>query len=246
MRNIVILSALNSELKLLKRIASDMKELDKSNGIKFSECRLPGVRGNIVTGSFGMGKVLAAMACQYAIDHYSPDKVLLVGACGGFSKAIKKGDILISNKSVQADMNLLSTGKMLGVYQGPDEINRQRFTNHDMEVVETSSSINPHLEKVLGRKPELRIGIIASHDKIECDKTIVKQIYNEFKSSGIDMETASCAIVCNCNDIPFSSIKSVFDLDGLFDQTDYVNNIEIYHRNALRVIVEILKLLYQV
>lgn len=142
MKTVLILSALKTELRPIFKYVSDPKKESYVRDIKFYRCKLLRNNLNLVVASFGMGKVLAALATQYAIDKYSPSRIFLVGACGGFSQKVNKGDILISEKSIQADMDLTSTGKPLGVYQGPDEMNKEKIVNHDQKVIKISRNIN--------------------------------------------------------------------------------------------------------
>lgn len=97
------------------------------------------------------------------------------------------------------------------------------------------------LANISNCKPEIKYGTIISHDQINTDSAYLTSVYREFKSSGVDMETASAALVSKYNNTPFNSIKSIFDLDGAFSLEDYNQNISLYHENSVRVLATILE-----
>src|SRR3989344_8420305 len=51
----------------------------------------------------GIGKVNAAAATQYSIDHEKPDILIKVGLCGGFAKVTNIGDIVFPSYAVCHD-----------------------------------------------------------------------------------------------------------------------------------------------
>jgi adenosylhomocysteine nucleosidase len=52
----------------------------------------------------GWGKISAAAATQYAIDHWNPELIINLGTCGGFVGTIQRGQILLPQKIVVYDI----------------------------------------------------------------------------------------------------------------------------------------------
>lgn len=51
----------------------------------------------------GATKTRSSAACQYAIDKWKPQIVIVLGTCGGVSEKLKVLDITVANKTVQYD-----------------------------------------------------------------------------------------------------------------------------------------------
>ena len=52
----------------------------------------------------GWGKVAAAGATQYVIDHYKPEVLINLGTCGGFEGAIGRDEIVLANRTIIYDI----------------------------------------------------------------------------------------------------------------------------------------------
>ncbi|MBC8110920.1 MAG: 5'-methylthioadenosine/S-adenosylhomocysteine nucleosidase [Verrucomicrobia bacterium] len=52
----------------------------------------------------GWGKVAAAGATQYVIDHYKPEFLINLGTCGGFEGEIERLDIVLADKTIIYDI----------------------------------------------------------------------------------------------------------------------------------------------
>src|SRR5271168_4112889 len=48
-------------------------------------------------------KTRAAGACQYAIDRWRVDPVMVLGTCGGVAPGLGVGDIIVATKTIQYD-----------------------------------------------------------------------------------------------------------------------------------------------
>jgi adenosylhomocysteine nucleosidase len=65
------------------------KEIEKENVLIFHE---------------GWGKVAAAGATQYVIDHFNPEILINLGTCGGFDGEIKAGKIILADRTIIYDI----------------------------------------------------------------------------------------------------------------------------------------------
>ncbi len=52
----------------------------------------------------GWGKIAAAASTEYAIQRWSPDLVVNLGTCGGFSRQVERGQILLVEETIVYDI----------------------------------------------------------------------------------------------------------------------------------------------
>jgi len=51
----------------------------------------------------GASKTRAAAACQFALSRWHPQAVINLGTCGGVSEEIRKGDIILADRTIRHD-----------------------------------------------------------------------------------------------------------------------------------------------
>ena len=100
MKTVVLISA-SAEWNAVKPLFPEAK----IQRYPFGECLETIVREEQV-GFFhtGWGKIASAGAMQYVIDHYTPDLVLNLGTCGGFSGLVDQGDIILVDRTYVYDI----------------------------------------------------------------------------------------------------------------------------------------------
>ena len=133
----------------------------------------------------GARKTNTSAATQYIIDHFRPDRIIVIGTCAGISTDYKLRDILLPYRAVQVD----TTVKEL------DRLIREDFS---VEI-----DLSPY------RFPYLT-GIVASSDKA----VVIWEDYLELKEHGIsiaDTESAAAAYVCRKNRIPCVIARGISD-----------------------------------
>src|SRR5690554_8153081 len=76
-----------------------------------------GLFGNkkVVVVRCGIGKVHAALATQFVIDHYQPSFILNSGVAGGLSPQVRIGDLVLGSTSIQHDFDVRNFGYAKGV-----------------------------------------------------------------------------------------------------------------------------------
>lgn len=52
----------------------------------------------------GWGKIASAAALQFVIDRYSPDLIVNLGTCGGFSGVVDRGDVILVERTFVYDI----------------------------------------------------------------------------------------------------------------------------------------------
>jgi adenosylhomocysteine nucleosidase len=59
----------------------------------------------------GDTKTKSAAACQYAIDHWQPEMLVVLGTCGGVDENLKPLDVVIADRTVQYDCIIRMAGE---------------------------------------------------------------------------------------------------------------------------------------
>ena len=198
MKKIGIVFAMKEEMVAFKKYFDVCKEQDIYN-LHFYEGTIHGNYCILVTS--GVGKVNAARTTQVLIDNYKVDYVINVGVAGGICDNLYIGDIIVGERLVQHDFNIMAFNHErgyipdIGVYIGANEY-----------LVNLS-------EKTLKKnKIDYRKGVIASGDIFCTKETMSKKIFKNFNAMCVEMEGAAIAHVCFVSNVPFLILRSISDI----------------------------------
>ncbi len=133
----------------------------------------------------GNGKVRSAAACQYMIDKFQLEKVIVAGTCAGIDIRYNTLDIIIPNKAAQCDCTIKERHPLI----------RNDFV------------VDIDLLKYEITEPT---GVIGTSDR----PVVLMQDYLDLKNNGItiaDMESAAIAYACKRNEVEIVIIKGISD-----------------------------------
>jgi len=77
-------------------------EIQRSPYGEFADIQLSTFNLQLFHG--GWGKISAAATTQYVIDHFKPDLLINLGACGGFAGRIETGTIILVERTLVYDI----------------------------------------------------------------------------------------------------------------------------------------------
>ncbi|MBR2477114.1 MAG: 5'-methylthioadenosine/adenosylhomocysteine nucleosidase [Clostridia bacterium] len=183
-------------------------------GMKF----LSGKLGNteIVLACSGIGKVFSAACTQAMILEFAPDYIMNIGVCGGLSKELSTGDIILGEKVVQYDMDTSAVGDPIGLISG---INKIYF--------DCDEEMNSSMERIMAEKNvPYKKGVVATGDIFINDSNLVAKLRNNFNAIAGDMESASIGHVCYINNVPFGILRSMSDSGDENSDNDYKSSLE--------------------
>ncbi|HPT82615.1 MAG TPA: 5'-methylthioadenosine/adenosylhomocysteine nucleosidase [Limnochordia bacterium] len=158
---------------------------------------------DIVIVRCGIGKVNAALAAQYTIDHFKPKAILTSGVAGALSPLVGVGDIIIATGAQQHDFDARGFGYARGVIP---RLPVSLFPC-DPRLVELAVEAAEHAG-------DLRVhqGLVVSGDLFVSSPQQKQEILEFFPEAlCADMETASIAQVAALNNVPFLSIQTISD-----------------------------------
>lgn len=130
-------------------------------------------------------KVISSSATQYMIDHFSLDKVVLIGTCAGIDDKYKVLDIFMPNLAVQYDCTVKEIEPLI----------KKRF-NVSIDLSRYDFEYNT--------------GTIGTADKA----VVMWKDYLELKNNNItiaDCEAAAVAYICKVNNVECIIIKGISD-----------------------------------
>lgn len=215
-----IIGALEEEIQLLK------------NSIEIQSTIVIGLREYYQGILFGkqvilvysrVGKVAAASTVTTLIEHFGVDLVLFTGVAGGADRKRKIGDIVISRKLLQHDLDC--TG-IPGTRQF--EIPRLNKVYFEAEpkllkkaVASARSYISGEMSKEIDAKllhefgitiPKIAVGTIASGDQFISDSNKIKTLSSQIDElQCVEMEGAAVAQVCYEYSVDYMVFRVISD-----------------------------------
>lgn len=200
-----IIGAIEEEIQLLREEIEIISEetigmRQYYNGIIF---------GKEVTLVFSRcGKVAAASTATTLIQQFGVDLILFTGVAGGANKERKIGDIVLSKRLVQHDMDatgLSGFGKFeipllkKSYFEVDDSLlnkaleSARYYIDHDMK-----KDVNAELLNEFGIKvPKVVVGTVASGDQFISEGAKIKTLSSEIEDlQCVEMEGAAVAQVC--------------------------------------------------
>lgn len=162
-------------------------------------------------------KTRAAGACQYAIDRWDIDSVLVIGTCGGVAEHLSLMDIVLATETIQ--------------YDSEDQ-------RPDMGYIVPADPAWLNLELVAS---PLHAGAIASADRDLTYRDLAR--LRRLDVFGADWESAAIATVCSLNRVRWAVLRAISDVPLRAGAADAARQIEDYARNTPLIMERLLGLL---
>ena len=158
----------------------------------------------------GIRKIFSSACCQFMIDHFDVERIIVIGTCAGVNRKYHELDIFQFESVCQSDCIVFElTGQLckgeieLYCYDELSFLNKGKISTMD---------------KVLVLKKDEEM---LNNENIDCD----------------DMESAAVAMVCKFNNIPCTVIKGISDFaNGIENFNDQSNK---YERNTIIIMDKI-------
>lgn len=191
MKNVFVI-AMESEADAVLRHLSDV--------LKFEECGRTVYQG-LLNGEqtavviCGLGKVNAAAGTQYAIDHFTPERIVNLGVAGGLDASMSVGQVYSISKCFQCDFDLSDINH---TPKGtPNEYDSPFFELSNFPTTQLSN---------------LPTAIVSTGDSFVNGDPDRDFVYGEMGAWLRDMELAAIAHVCKRAGVRCCALKSVSDV----------------------------------
>lgn len=210
MKNVFVI-AMESEADAMLRHLSDV--------LKFEECGRTVYQG-LLNGEqtavviCGLGKVNAAAGTQYAIDHFTPERIVNLGVAGGLDASMSVGQVYSISKCFQCDFDLSDINH---TPKGtPDEYDSPYF---ELELFDAARGRAANFEGgdsssnfPTTQLSNLPIAIVSTGDSFVNGDPDRDFVYCEMGAWLRDMELAAIAHVCKRAGVRCCALKSVSDV----------------------------------
>ena len=248
-RNIGILGAMAQEIDEVKALLTE-KTVVKIANREFVVGKIGNVRCVVAFSKWG--KVAATITATLLIQEFGVTDLFFIGTAGALADGLKVGDIVISKRLVQHD---LDARPMMSRFEIP-LVNRV-YVDSDPELTAlagkaVSNLLERGVEQMVGEKavndfnlaPKLYFGDVASGDQfinsIEKRNEILSLLPDVLC---VEMEGAAVAQVCLEFGIPFSVIRTISDTADHNARVDFGKFIvEVANAYSRAIVGEIMRL----
>ncbi len=222
LKRIVVLISANSEWRTIRKILPGAR-IETSPYGEWFVAGLPGLEPEAQVTFFqgGWGKISAAASSQYVIDRWKPGLLVNLGTCGGLKGEVKRGEILLVEKTVVYDII-----EQMGEYNS--HLGRYA-TQLDL------SWLHPPYPQ------EVRRTLLVSADR-DILASQVSWLRDEYGAIAGDWESGAIAYVAKRNQTRLLILRGVTDLVGEGGGEAYGNK-EIYHKETEKVMANLLSAL---
>lgn len=249
-RNIGILGAMAQEIDEVKAMLTE-KTIVRIANREFVVGKINNVRCVVAFSKWG--KVAATITATLLIQEFGVTDLFFIGTAGALADGLKVGDIVISNRLVQHD---LDARPIISRFELP-LLNRV-YVDSDPELTEVAgkavtnliergvvSMVGEEAVKEFNLNPTLHFGDIASGDQfinsIEKRNEILSLLPDVLC---VEMEGAAVAQVCLEFGVPFTVIRTISDTADHNARIDFMRFIEeVANAYSRGIISEIMRLL---
>ena len=167
-----------------------------------------------VVARCGIGKVAAAVCAQTMILQFAPDLIINTGVGGALASELRPGDIVISSRAVQYDMDTSPLGDPVGLISGINQI----YFNADKKAADKLTEIANGFGKCVVR------GTVCSGDRFVASVEEKDRILSHFPDgAACEMEGAAIAHTAYLSGTPFVIVRAISDSADGSSHVDYMS-----------------------
>ncbi|MDY2629123.1 MAG: 5'-methylthioadenosine/adenosylhomocysteine nucleosidase [Lachnospiraceae bacterium] len=197
---LAIIGAMDEEVSRIKEVMTNVA-IETKAGMDFYKGKLTGKDAVVVR--CGIGKVNAGMCTQILVDCYQADVIINTGIAGSLQAKIDIGDIVLSDDTLQHDMDATGFGYPVGVIP---RMEQSVFRADERLIVIAENAcrkVNPEIGVHVGR--------VVSGDQFISDKTKKNWLVENFGGYCCEMEGAAIAQAAYLNHVPFLIVRAISD-----------------------------------
>jgi adenosylhomocysteine nucleosidase len=180
----------------------------------------------VILALCGFGKINAAKCTELLILKYSLDeksKIINLGSAGALNPILEIGDILISKRCIQFDMDItvLQNSEGKPFLKGQFQEGRDPYIYADEFLVKVCKKVSEEILQEEGLNFKIMVGTVSTGDHFINDPAWKYQTHLELEADCDEMEGAAVAQVCADANIPFVVIRSISDKPKKTEIVDY-------------------------
>lgn len=200
MVKIGIIGAMESEVTALKK-SMQVNTVTKKAGMDFYDGILQ--EKPVVVARCGYGKVNAGMCVQILADLFNVTHIINLGVAGSLNPKLNIGDILISERALQHDMDSSPLGFVPGQIPNIDVLAFPADRAMIDTAVAACKKVNPDIN--------VFTGLVVTGDQFISSREVKDRLVTMFHGDCAEMEGAAVAQVSYLNNLPFVIIRAISD-----------------------------------
>ena len=211
----------------LAHLISDMEDarVETVSGTDYHVGRIGGVE--VVIAKCGIGKVAAAVVAQTMILRYAPSLIINTGVGGTLSSRLGVGDIAISRRAVQHDMDTSPLGDPVGLISGINKIYFDADRNAAEKLLSLAEGLSLRAES----------GTVCSGDRFVASSAEKERICSLFDDALVcEMEGGAIAHAAYLGRTPFVIVRSISDSADGSSHMDYPSFLSLAADRSYRLV----------
>lgn len=231
---IAVLCAIPEEREALST-SFNRSRLVEIGRLRFEEGHLDGVP--VVLVGAGIGKVNTAIAATLLVERFNASLIIFTGVAGGLDPALKIGDLVIADRTIQHDAGWIEAGTIhtyqaghVPFFNPTDRLGYSAPAAALQIVTEIARDMRlPALPAAAGgdgTPPSIVVGTILSGDQyIHCEDTR-RRLHADLGGVAVEMEGGALGQVCEAMGVEWLDIRALSDLAGATSRHDFKTFVE--------------------
>ena len=246
-----LICAIPQELAHLRDALERAEAVDLAH-VRFDLGRLEGHEVALVGA--GIGKVNTAMVATLLADRFGCRLIVFSGVAGGLDPALRIGDVVIADRTLQHDAGVIEDGR-LATYQAGhvpffNPTDRLGYPVEPALLARIRARLEgfvlPPLSRAaggVGAAPRIVLGTILSGDQyIHCESTR-ERLFGELGGAAVEMEGGALGQVAEAFGTPFLDIRALSDLAGRESRFDFAAFVHEVAGSSARILRHLLPVL---
>ena len=246
-----LICAIPQELAHLRDALERAEAVDLAH-VRFDLGRLDG--HEVVLVGAGIGKVNTALVTTLLAQRFGCRLVVFSGVAGGLDPALRIGDVVIADRTVQHDAGVIEAGRLdtyqaghvpffnptdrLGYPVDPALVARLRQRLDGFSLPPLSNAAGG-----AGEPPRIVFGTILSGDQyVHCEATR-ERLFRDLGGAAVEMEGGALGQVAEAFAIPYLNIRALSDLAGRDSRFDFAAFVSEVAGSSARILRHLLPVL---
>lgn len=197
-KRIGIIAAMEEEILLLRKQMQNC-QTEVIAGTEYDLGRIGAYE--VVLMQCGIGKVSAALGAQAMILRYQPDCIINTGCAGAMAKGLKIGGMVVSDATVEWDIDLLALGMPRGFVSAMNGVE-----------MKADSALADWIISAIPADQQICRGLVVSGDQFVSRPEQREIILGAFPGAlCAEMEGGAIGHVCAQNGVPFCVVRCMSD-----------------------------------
>ncbi|MBE5934875.1 MAG: 5'-methylthioadenosine/adenosylhomocysteine nucleosidase [Lachnospiraceae bacterium] len=229
LNKIGIIGAMEEEVELLID-EMDFEDVVQKAGMLYYMGTLCGKE--VVIVECGIGKINAAICTQVLISEFGVSTVINTGVAGALDNRLNIGDILISEDTLNHDMDTTAFGDEYGMVPRMET----SIFKAEKKLVDIIVELGKELEGV-----NVITGRVLSGDQFISDKEKKTWLKKQFNGSCVEMEGVAIGQTAYRNRVPFVILRAISDKSDGSAHMDYPEFKEMAIKNLRKLVIRFLE-----